>query len=166
LALFVAGGCESTRLPAGPSVEVTATPTSPPVAATIVSLASLAIEDAYAIGGQGQDSYVYEVRFRLREQGGRIGATVKEIAVSNPHLRPGERTSKAIGSESCWGTELRVPPGGMLDTFYTDAGAEWLGYCWVGIDALPGVSSLGLEVFFKDDAGVQGSVTAPITVFR
>jgi len=137
LALFVAGGCESTRLPAGPSVEVTATPTSPPVAATIVSLASLAIEDAYAIGGQGQDSYVYEVRFRLREQGGRIGAT-----------------------------ELRVPPGGMLDTFYTDAGAEWLGYCWVGIDALPGVSSLGLEVFFKDDAGVQGSVTAPITVFR
>jgi len=97
---------------------------------------------------------------------GRIGATPKSIGVFNSNLRPGEHTSAAYEGESCWITELRIPPGGTLDTFYTDAGAQWLGYCWVGIDALPGLSNLGLEVIFKDDFGVEGLATSTITAFR
>jgi hypothetical protein len=111
-------------------------------------------------GGRVQDSYVYEVRFLVRELGGRSGAIIKWITVHNPNLRAGESTSTQHQSESCWRTELRVPPGGTLDTFYTDAGSAWLSYCWVGIDALPGASSFPIEVFFKDDYGYEGSVKA------
>src|SRR5262245_24443857 len=152
--LAVTAGCGS-PLPTGPS-DVGATPTSPAeptTPATTASRAVLAIEDAFAIGWpwKDHDSLVYEVRFLLRELGGRSGATPKSIAVSNPNLRPGEHTSKQDQSESCWLTELRMPPGGMLDTFYTDAGSRWLSYCSVGIDALTGVVELGLAVRFQDE---------------
>jgi hypothetical protein len=160
-------GCGSVpQLPTSPSLDTSAPPTTPTSPTTTESRASLVIEDAFAIGGQGQDTYVYEVRFLVRELGGRSGATIKLITVSNPNLRVGESTSRQDTGESCWQTELRVPPGGTLDTFYTDAGSAWLSYCWAGIDALPGVSSLPIEVFFKDDYGYEGSVRATITTFR
>ena len=155
-------GCNSAgQSPVSPSVSANGVPAPPaPAGSSPSTVASIAIEDAFAIGGQGQDSYVYEVRFLVRELGGRSGAIIKWITVHNPNLRAGESTSTQHQSESCWRTELRVPSGGTLDTFYTDAGSAWLSYCWVGIDALPGASSFPIEVFFKDDYGYEGSVKA------
>jgi len=159
-------GCGSMmQSPVSPSATANAPP-APAAPASPANFASIAIEDAFAIGLQGQDTYIYEVRFLVRETGGTSGAVVKSVTVENPNLRAGERTSKQFQGESCWQTELRVPPGGTLDTFYTDAGSEWLGYCWVGIDALPNVESLLIEVFFKDDYGYTGSVRATISTFR
>jgi hypothetical protein len=45
-------------------------------------------------------------------------------------LAPGEKATTGPG---CWRDALRVPPGGTLDVFETDAGIDWLGYCGVSI---------------------------------
>lgn len=165
-------GCGSApQSPFSPSLPVVSAP-APPAPEVPSTVASLALEDAFAIGGIcGKDTcgpgagYGYEVRFLVRELGGRSGATIKEILVYNPNHAPGDTSSQAAG-ESCWREELRVPPGGTLDTFYTDAGSRWLSYCYVGIGASTEVSSLSIEVFFVDDSRNRGSVRTTISTIR
>ena len=166
----LAVGCDSApQSPTSPfSGAPSPTPTPAPTApASSASLASLAIEDAFAIANVVNGRYVYEVRFLLRETGGKSGATVKETVVINPNVLPsGYSTYSQAQGESCWIEELRVPPGGMLDIFYTDAGSKWLSYCWVGVDAPPNVPNLRLEVHFKDDGGPRGLAVATISRFQ
>ena len=96
-----------------------------------------------------------EVRFLLRETSGVSGATVREVVVPGG----GDPSDPA-----CWGRELRVPPGGTLDTFYTDDGVRWLGYCgpW-GITAAQPRDPITVIVRFYDDEGRLGSVEATVT---
>ena len=164
-------GCGSySRSPLAPSLAADpSAPTSPlpPVAPSPSQpVASVVIEDAFAIGGSIPGAgYLYEVRFLVREIGGRSGATVKEVKVINPAAASGG-TYAQLASESCWREELWVAPGGTLDTFYTDEGSRWLGYCYVGIDGPPAVSSLQLQVFFVDDHRNHGSTIATVSKFR
>jgi hypothetical protein len=138
--------------------------------------ASLAIENAYGIGGGGpactrdgcspHASYGYEIRFVLRELTGTSGATIKRVVVRNTAQVTNGTYSDETG-EACWKDPLRVPPGGTLDTFFTDAGVAWLSYCFVGIDTLPGREpQLELDVHFVDDAQRSGFVTKVVTSYR
>ena len=152
-------------------------PKAPEAPDTSSALSSVVIEDPFAIRGpswtcpgggqpcQPGAGYIYEVRLLLRESSGRSGATIKSIDVSNPNPAPGGTGSQGTG-ESCWVDTQRAPPGGTLDTFYTDAGSRWLSYCYVGIDGPAVVSSLKVDVRFQDDDGHAGSVAAVVSSFR
>ena len=146
-------GCDSVaRSPVSPSA-----PVSPAPAPILRSAAVLVVEDAFVIAGP----YYYETRFRLRESGGRSGAVIKRVAVSEtPWIGP------HITTERCWKDEIRVPTGGTLDTFYTDAGSKRLGYCYAGLETNQVPSALSLEVRFIDDQGVEGAVRTDVTTFR
>ena len=159
-------------LAADPLAPTSPLPPIPPSPSQTV--ASVVIQDAFAIGsrpwtcGTGGcvpgETYVYEVRFSVAETGGRSGATIKEVKVINPAAAGG--TFAQLTSESCWRDELWVAPGGTLDTFYTDEGSRWLGYCYVGIDAPPAISMLQLQIFFVDDHRNHGSALATVSKFR
>jgi hypothetical protein len=99
------------------------------------------------------------VRFLLRETGGSSSAIVHDIAVYGP-------TGTDHTGSSCWRDTLRVPPGGTLDTFYTDAGAGWLLYCGPGTGGNTATPTLYVVVGFTDDKGVAGSVGAQISTVR
>ena len=170
-------GCDSAwQSPLSPLAAANGSPAPPaPEAPSPSTAASLALEHGFAIEGppyicsgrgpcEPGPGYVYEVRFLARELGGRSGATIKEILVYNPN--PGAETFSQAAGESCWIQELRVPPGETLDTFYTEAGSEWLSYCYVGIGSSTRVSSIPVEVFFKDDYGARGSVRTTISTFH
>ncbi len=66
----------------------------------------------------------------------------------------------------CWGDTLRVPPGGTLDTFDTDSGATWLGYCAPGAASRTQAGRVSLIVTFTDDDGRSNKVQATTTVTR
>jgi hypothetical protein len=59
---------------------------------------------------------------------------------------------------------LRVPPGGVLDTYYTDEGYESLGYCAPhGVISAPAKPSpMFVTVVFLDDEGRSGGVEATL----
>ena len=152
----------------------TPTPIPAPTApSSPVTLASVSIDDAYAIRGpecttQGCPSgrhYFYDVRFLVRESGGKSGARIYTVFVNNPHPGPGESASDTFG-DGCWRDPIRVPPGGTLDTFYSDKGVKSLSYCGVFVVAAPELSSLELEVHFVDDEGKGGAALATISQFR
>ena len=129
-------------------------PPSPPTAAAVV------IEDAWAGVRWPNDldkSFGFGPRFLLRETGGKSGATLLRIVVSGPN-----GTDET--DPGCWGPTLRVPPGGTLDTFYTDAGFKWLLYCAPGTGGSHMVSQVGLSVTFADDEGRVGVVGAVVPV--
>ena len=122
---------------------------APPAADPDVN-ASLAIEHAAVIvRSAGSTSYL-EPHFLLRETGGRSGATVHEVWL---YRRGGDSGASA---SSCWRDTLRAPPAGLLDTFDTDAGWDWLGYCapWVK-------DPVALTVVFADDGGRVGETSTP-----
>lgn len=156
--LLAAAGCaESPSVPLAPAPAIPVTPPAPPPSGP--AAASLAVEDPFVLVTGGGATYVYGVRFLLRETSGRSGATIERIVIRGP------AESDETGS-TCWRTAVRVPPGGTLDTFYTDAGADWLLYCSpfnVGHTPAP---ALGVEITFHDDRGNVGSVTAAITRIR
>jgi hypothetical protein len=177
LALTV--GCGSSPLsptpPPSPNTPGPAPPAPAPAPAPAPqapSVASLVIEDTFAIawdcarsGCRPLPRNIYEVRFLLRETAGLSGATITLVVVRNPSQRTQGTYSQATG-ESCWLTSLRVPPRGTLDVFHTDAGSAWLSYCYVGIDGAPGIPSLELDVHFVDDLNGQGVVSAVVTRFQ
>ena len=66
----------------------------------------------------------------------------------------------------CWRDQLRVPPGGVLDTFYTDAGSDWLLYCGPGSGGPIATPSLMIRVTLKDDDGALSTVDHWITTLR
>lgn len=165
----LAVGCGSPLSPVGPALDRSAAPAppAPPTApAAKASIASLVIEDASAIVWRLPSGLVvYEFEFLLREFGGRSGATITRVVAYKP-----DEPQEVIGSTdaSCWGDDriIRVPPGGTIDTFYTDA-AWKLPYCNPGAGlAPPVVSEFPIEVFFVDDEGNAGSKRGTITTFR
>jgi len=152
-------GCS--QLPAAPASPTRIhTPAPLPDPLDAITNASVAIEDASAIVRQeGGARFGYEVRFLLRETGGHSGATVQKIIVYGPD------GSDETGP-GCWGASLRVPPGGALETFYTDAGQYWLAYCAPGSGGPVRTPSLTIGVTFTDDDGRVGEVRSNIDRLR
>ena len=161
-ASFVAAGlfwaCSDPSRPAAPSSIA-----PPPTAAVAPTTnASLVIERlSIRVYPQTQgDKFGYEPRFQLREASGNSGATIQNVAIVAPN-----GGSDNTGP-SCWQDTLRVAPGAVLDTFYTDAGARWLSYCapWSGGNSE--TPDLRVVVTFSDDEGHVGSVQSRATVIQ
>lgn len=138
-------------LPPNPPIPVPL-PTGPPVA-------SLTIEDAWVSLRPASTPRTFwgEVRFLLRETSGESGATIREVLI------PG---GSDPAGPACWQGDLRVPPGGTLDRFYTDAGLSSLGYCapWaLVVDAATGSHPIVVSVTFYDDGGRLGKVEGTVT---
>jgi hypothetical protein len=158
--LVLIGGCSgSPSTPAGPT-PVPFSPTQPqPPPPSNPSSASVVIENPFAIVHSEGSRFGYAVRFLLRETSGASGATIERIVIYGP-----------FGSDEtgpvCWKDQLRVPAGGALDTFYTDAGAQWLSYCGPGSGGTTASPALVAEVTFRDDRGVVGSMSVPVTSLR
>ena len=150
-------GCSG---PAAPS-SVTSSNTAPIPEVTNRVSASLTAVDAFAVvhPESRESRWGYGVGFLLRETSGKSGARIDRIVVHGPS------GSDATGP-GCWLDTLRVPPLGSLDTFYTDEGARWLGYCGPGSGGTTASPSLLVTVTFTDDFGVSGSIDFPITTLR
>ena len=165
---FAAGCSEgSPSSPAPPTSTVAPSPL-PPVPENPSSpqspeaLAFVVIEDAFAIVHPQQGGrFGYEARFLLRETSGRGGATVYRVVVFGPTASDVNPT----GVE-CWRDRVRVPPGGSLDTFHSDAGATWLAYCGAGSGGTTATPTLAVQVFFRDDEGRAASIYTKITSLR
>ena len=128
----------------------------------IQALVSVVIEDAFAIVHPEQGGrFSYEVRFLLRETSGRGGATVFRVAVFGP-------TDESRTGVECWReqVQMRIPPGGVLDIFHTDAGAKALSYCGPVSEGTTANPSLAVSVFFNGEDGSAGRVDARITSLR
>lgn len=126
-------------------------PPPPPPPPPPSPIASLAIEQLTFLPLRNDGLHFgYDVRFQLRETSGNSGATIKNVLVGD--LRGGGDNT----GPSCWVVPLRVPPGGVLDTFFTDAGRDWLGYCGVGA-GFP-TQEARVVVDFADDDGRIGFV--------
>ena len=121
--------------------------------------ASVAVENPFAIVRSQGSGFGYAVRFMLRETSRASDATIERIVIYGPS------GSDETGPQ-CWRDRLRLPAGGELDTFYTDAGAQWLSYCGPGSGGTTASPRLEAEITFSDDRGVAGSVRIPITLLR
>jgi len=106
----------------------------------------------------GAYNFVYVVRFALAESGGKSGATIQNVETAVE-----DRFNTGPG---CWGDALRVPPGGTLDTFDTDAGEQWLGYCSPNPASRTEASRVSVVVTFTDDDGRRSTVQATTSVTR
>ena len=107
-------------------------------------------------GPNRQGGFGYVPRFLLRETGKISGATIQNILVQGPY--GGDNAGPG-----CWGESLRVPPGGTLDTFYTDEGLKWLGYCAPASEGSTATPQLRMVVSFTDDEQRAGSIEAVAT---
>jgi hypothetical protein len=160
---IVAAACSDSPvapgLPQGPTSP--AAPSPSPQPPPVRTSAALAIEDPSVIvtrsrtdnrGVAVEDGWFsLEVRFALRETGGTSGATVESYRI------PGE-----IYGGICT-VGLRVPPGGVFDTLYTDEGYASWSYCapYLGVVSAPVTAyPVLVTVTFVDDDGRQGSVSA------
>jgi hypothetical protein len=126
-----------------------------------VSSASLAIEDPFVILHPAwiHGEYDVDVRFLLKETGGNSGANIEEIFLRGP------RGGESIGGPCTRG--LRVPPGGVLDTFYTDESVKTLSYCSLYLGSIWGPNldrPVEVSVTFRDDEGRRGRADAKATV--
>jgi hypothetical protein len=106
----------------------------------------------------GSYKFEYLVRFALAETGGKSGATIQNIETAIE-----DRFNTGSG---CWRDTLRVPPGGTLDTFDTDAGDRWLGYCAPDAASRTEANRVSLVVTFTDDDGRSSTVQATTSVTR
>src|SRR5262249_15685478 len=161
--LQISAGCSGSPTPAAPSQVSLPSPTPPsrpPATPAETTAAQLVIEQQSmkvvypAVNGYFQ----YELRFLLRETTGKSGATIENLLVGDGR-GGGDNTGPA-----CWRETLRVPPGGTLDTFYTEAGWKWLGYCGIFPNfRTENPPMLYVVVTFKDDDGRTGSITGAVS---
>lgn len=122
--------------------------------------AVLAIErPSVIVHGSGASGFWYEPRFLLTETSGNSGATIQEIQVHGP-------AGSDITGSGCWQDAIRVPPGGTLDTFFTDAGAKWLVYCAPGTSGGSATAQIRVVVSFVDDGGHRETVEAVVTAAK
>ena len=142
--------------------QVPSAPSPSPVVSAPQTKASLVIEKPSLLvyPQQQGDRFGYEGRFRLTETSGKSGATIQNVFLGN--LDGGGDNTGPI----CWRDTLRVPPGGTLDTFYTDDGSKWLGYCGVWSGGSTQTPTLRLAVTFTDDDGRTSTVQAVVSVAR
>jgi hypothetical protein len=110
----------------------------------------LVIEDLFVAVRSNNRATWLEPRFRLRETGGKSGATIRQVDVVD---RNGGGAS--TGGNCLQG--MRVPPGGTVDTFYTDEGWDWLSYCAPSVN-----DPVRVVVQFADDEGRTATVDATI----
>jgi hypothetical protein len=92
----------------------------------------------------------------MRETGSISGATVKSFFL-------GDASGGGAWFDGICVEGLRVPPGGVDDTFSTDEGYESWGYCapyWGVVSAPISESPVFLTVNFVDDGDRPGSVRA------
>ena len=102
--------------------------------------------------------FAYVVRFGLAETGGQSGATIRNIeTVIEDRFNTGAE---------CWVDAIRVPPGGTLDVFATDAGERWLSYCAPSAASRTAANRVSLIVTFTDDDGRRSTVQATTSVTR
>ena len=163
LLVLLTSACSGTPAAPTPSANPTDNPATgfglPIPAVSNPSSAAVTGEDSFAVVRADGSRFAYEVRFRLREISGKSGATVTGVVVYGPS--GSDETNPA-----CWRDSLRVPALGSLDTFYTDDGAHWLGYCGPGSGGNVASPSLHVIVTFTDDYGVTGSIGFPISSLR
>jgi hypothetical protein len=131
-------------------VVTVSSPEPGPTATLIVESPSVTVSAPSAAG-----YYEYLVRFKLRETGGQSAATVGDIVVFGPN--GSDRTGPG-----CWGSQLTVPAGGVLDTFDTDAGLNWLLYCAPGSGGRTPNPSLRVLIYYVDERGRSRSVESTI----
>ena len=147
--LGIAPACDNTPSPSAP---LRLTPVVPPPAASLVieqtSLIVLPDPQGDAFG----EPFLYEPRFQLRETNGKSGATIQGVFVDGDSTGP-----------ECWKTVLRVPPGGILDTFYSDEGWKWLGYCGPWGGGKSAAPTVHVSVTFTDDSGGVATVYADVS---
>jgi hypothetical protein len=150
--LGIAPACDNTSSPSAPLHLPPIPPAPQPTASLAIEHTSLIVRPCQPYCGT--DVFVYEPRFQLRETSGKSGATIRYFAIGSP----------AGGVDNtgpdCWRIELRVLPGGTLDTFYSDEGWNWLGYCGVWGSGKNAAATVHVIVGFTDDNGIAGSVTA------
>jgi hypothetical protein len=163
--LVLIASCSGTPSAPGPppqSRPPAAVPSPPAAVPLPTTAASLVIERISVLVYPQQlgDPFGYEPRFQLRETSGNSGATIQNIFVGDL-MGGGDNTDAG-----CWRATLRVPPGGTLDTFYTDDGFKWLGYCAPSSDGRTQSPELRLVVSFTDDEGRTGTVQAIATVTK
>ena len=152
----IAAGCGESPVSPGPSNRPS--PPAPPPVPPEPAIASLAIEDPSVIlmPTQRPDTFTTQIRFLLRETGGNSAATIRSLVV-------GDGLGGGDWYEGACTDGLRVPSGGLLDTFYTDEGYKSLGYCapHYGVISVPVKQSpVVLTVTFVDDDGRDGKVGA------
>jgi hypothetical protein len=97
-----------------------------------------------------------EVRFLLRETGGKSGATVKSFFL-------GDGTGGGAWFAGVCLEGLRVLPGAVYDELNTDEGYESWGYCapyWGVVRAPIKEIPIFVTANFVDDDGREGSVSA------
>ena len=156
VSLVFLAGCGGS--PSAPAAPVPVTPVTTP-SPSGRSSASVAVENPFAIVRSQGSGFGYAVRFMLRETSRASGATIERIVIYGP-------SGSDETGPGCWRDRLRLPAGGELDTFYTDAGARWLSYCGPGAGGTTASPRLEAEITFSDDRGVAGSVRIPITLLR
>src|SRR5262249_10364038 len=154
----IAPACDNASSPSAPPHVPPVAPASPPAPQPA---ASLAIEHTSLIvrpcpPGCGTDAFLYEPRFQLRETRGMSCATLQNLFVGAMD-EGGDITGRG-----CWGSALRVPPGSVLDTFYSDEGWKWLGYCGVWGSGKSAAGTVRVVVTFADDSGIIGRVAADV----
>ena len=154
LALTVLAACSEMQSPVQPGPIALAPvqpqpPAVPPAATSELILSNL---DVVAIPfirpSDGKPLFWYEPRFRLTENSGLSGATVKRVIVS---LSWDE--GDAYGQD-CWNTPIRLAPHGVSEAFGDNHSA--LGRCAPGIARGEEASVVSIQVEYTDDAGGQG----------
>jgi len=156
---FVTGCSSSPTTPSAPSVTSAAPSSAAPTSAAVLSIPRFTAT-AVPTTNDGSYKFGYRIRFALAETGGKSGATIQNIETAIE-----DRFNTGPG---CWGDSLRVPPGGTLDTFDTDAdaGEKWLGYCAPDAASRTEATRVSLAVTFTDDAGRSSTVQASTSVTR
>jgi hypothetical protein len=155
---FVAGCSSSPTIPSPTPSITSATPSrTAPASAAVLSISGFTAT-AVPTTNDGGYKFVYLVRFALAESGGKSGATIQNIETAIE-----DRFNTGPG---CWRDTLRVPPGGTLDIFDTDAGETWLSYCSANPASRTEASRVSLVVTFTDDDGRSSTVKATTSVTR
>jgi len=158
----VLAGCFEARSPARPSDPPLETPSTfvptpipapPPPASASLAIEQLSVEVS---PGEHAGWFNYLPRFQLRETSGVSGAIIQDVWASTVD----EGASTGPG---CWRENIRVPPGGRVDVFFTDEGAKWLGYCGLWTGARTATRVLTVLVNFTDDEGRKGGVRATVS---
>jgi hypothetical protein len=111
----------------------------------------LVIEEPVVVVRSNHRASWLEPHVLLRETGRQSGATLLEVLVSD---RNGGGASIA---GSCLQGMRVVAPGGVLDTFYTDGGWDWMSYCAPHVE-----DPVRVTIDFADEEGRRGRVEARI----
>ena len=116
-------------------------------------------QSATVTGPDAEGYFYYHPRFLLRETTGNEGAAIQNVWPISPD---GPDEGYSYGPV-CFQKTLRVPPGEILDIFFTDAGLNSLG-CSPKTWAKTEAGVLDLVVTFQDDDGRPGEVKASVPV--